>query len=169
MKSWRLFIFHFVMIFVPPTRCFALKRALLRFCGATIGNNARIASSARFYLTGPLEIGPSTWVGHEVMILGGAVAVTIGANVDIGPRVMIVTGSHRLWENPDRAAGSGFSKPIIIQDGSWVGAGAIILGGVTIGEASMVAAGALVRQDVAPHTAVAGVPAQLFGKTTEHQ
>jgi acetyltransferase-like isoleucine patch superfamily enzyme len=54
--------------------------------------------------------------------------------------------------------------PIHIKKGAWVGAGAIILQGVTIGEFSIVAAGAVVNEDVPPYTIVAGVPAKVVKK-----
>lgn len=122
----------------------------------------RIASSARFSLSGRLSIGDGTWIGHEVLIAGGDADVTIGANVDIAPRVTIVTGSHELYGIEGRAAGVGFSRPVHVMDGVWVGAAATILGGVVIGRSSMVAAGALVRRDVADGVVVGGVPAKVI-------
>ena len=95
MNSRRLFVTHCLFALLPPTRAFGLKRALLRWCGAKIGTNVRVASSARFCLTGDLSIGSDTWVGHGVLVVGGDAPVTIGENVDIGPRVVIVTGSPR--------------------------------------------------------------------------
>ncbi|ODV40667.1 hypothetical protein AWV79_05580 [Cupriavidus sp. UYMMa02A] len=76
MNTARLFAFHLVMTLLPPTRCFPLKRLLLRWCGAEVGTNVRIASSARFYLTGRLVIGDDTWIGHDVLIAGGSADVS---------------------------------------------------------------------------------------------
>jgi putative colanic acid biosynthesis acetyltransferase WcaF len=160
MKSARLYIVHLVFSLLPPTRCFRLKRDLLRWAGAEVGENVRFASSARFLLTGQLRIGDGTWIGHEVLIVGGEADVTIGANVDVGPRVSIVTGSHELFGVHGRAAGAGFSRPIHIMDGVWIGATATILGGVVVGRSSMIAAGALVHQDVPAGVVVGGVPAR---------
>jgi acetyltransferase-like isoleucine patch superfamily enzyme len=168
MKTGRLFFANLLFGLTPPTRCFGLKRVLLRWCGAEIGANVRIASSARFHLTGKLVIGDHTWVGHEVLVVGGDAEVTIGAKVDIAPRVMIVTGSHKLVGTPGRAAGKGYSLPVAIEDGAWLGAAAVILGGVTVGRCSVVAAGALVNRNVAPETMVAGVPARPVPQITSH-
>lgn len=55
----------------------------------------------------------------------------------------------------------GDDLPIIVQRNVWIGARAIVLKGVTIGEGSIVAAGSLVLSDVAPYSVVAGVPARL--------
>lgn len=129
MKAGRLFVVNLLFGMIPATRCFGLKRALLRWCGAEIGKNVRIVSSARFHLTGNLTIGDDAWVGHEVLVVGGDAEVKIGPKVDIAPRVMIVTGSHELFTEPDRAAGKGYSKPVFIDTGAWLGAASVILGG----------------------------------------
>lgn len=153
-------LMHLIMSAIPPTRCFALKRALLRWAGAQVGANARIVSTARFYLTGRLSIGNDTWVGHDVLVVGGDAAVVIGCKVDIGPRVSLVTGSHKLFTIEGRAAGIGYSSPITIEDGAWLGAASTILGGVTVGQCSVVAAGALVNRNVKQGIVCGGVPAR---------
>jgi len=160
MKPARLYLVHLVFGWLPPTRCFRIKRDLLRWAGAEVGENVQIASSARFFLTGRLRIGDGTWIGHEVLIVGGEADVTIGANVDVAPRVSIVTGSHELFGVQGRAAGKGFSRPIYIMDGVWIGAATTILGGVVVGRSSMIAAGALVHRDVPAGGVVGGVPAR---------
>lgn len=164
MKTSRLFLTHSLFGLLPPTRFFSLKRTLMRWSGAEIGSNVRVVSTARFHLTGKLSIGEDTWIGHEVLVVGGEANVTIGAKVDIAPRAMIVTGSHELCTEPDRAAGRGYSKPVSIGSGAWLGAASVILGGVTIGHRSMVAAGALVDRDVSADCVVAGVPARVIRK-----
>ena len=148
------------MTLMPPTRCFAIKRALLGWAGADVGTNVRIVSSARFYLTGRLIIGDDTWIGHEVLVSGGDADVVIGSKVDIAPRVCLLTGSHELFTIAGRAAGKGYSLPITIADGAWLGASSTILGGVTVGLCSVVAAGALVNRDVKPGRVFGGVPAR---------
>ena len=161
MNSMRLFAYHLIMGAIPPTRLFRFKRRLLGWAGAEVGENARIVSSAKFHLSGRLVIGANTWIGHDVMIVGGDAEVRIGCDVDIAPRVSLVTGSHHPFTVPGKAAGEGYSKSIVVGDGAWIGAGATILGGVRVGRETIVAAGALVRRDVLDGTVVAGVPARL--------
>lgn len=159
MNAGRMFFVQLAMAFMPSTRLFWLKRSLLRFGGATVASNVRICSSARFQCGGHLSIGAGTWIGPEVFVVGGKADVAIGAEVDIGPRVTLVTGTHKISDR-DRVAGPGFSEPILIGDGCWIGTGATILGGVHVGKRAIVAAGALVHRDV-PHGAiVGGVPAR---------
>lgn len=160
MNSAKLYVYHRIASVLPPTRCFRLKAAMLRWAGAEVGNGVRIVSSARFHLTGSLRIGDGTWIGEDVLIAGGSESVTIGVNVDVGPRVTLVTGTHELWEIPTRAAGRSYSRPITIEDGVWLGAGVTVLPGVRIGAAAMVAAGAVVVSDVSGRVVVAGVPAK---------
>lgn len=159
MNTKKLFVLHLIFRLLPPTRMFAFKRGLLRWAGAKVGTNVRVASTASFHLTGALSIGDGTWIGHDVLIVGGDAPVSIGARVDIAPRVVIVTGSHHIGTS-DKAAGSGYSRPITIHNGAWIGACALVLGGVTVGSNAIVAAGAVVIHDVRERSTVGGIPAK---------
>jgi len=85
--------------------------------------------------------------------------ITLEDNVLIGPKVNLITTNHPL--NPSERH-STISRPILIKNGAWIGAGATILPGVTIGLNSVVAAGAVVSVDVADNTVVGGVPAKFI-------
>lgn len=162
MKSSRLYVYNIINIFIPLTRLFRLKRVLLCWAGAALGDNVRIVSSAVFSLTGALEIGEDTWVGHRVLVVGGDARVSVGNYCDIAPAVTLVTGSHNILDNGLRVAGQGYSLPITIGNGCWVCAGAVILGGTSIGEKSVVAAGAVVKGDFPPRSLIGGVPARVL-------
>ena len=87
--------------------------------------------------------------------------ITIGDNVFIAPKVNLVTLNHSL----DPALRSAtVAKPIVIEDGVWVGIGATVLQGVTIGKNSVVGANSVVTRDVPPNTVVAGNPAKIVKK-----
>ena len=90
------------------------------------------------------------------MDLGG---ITIEDDVLIGPKVSIITENHPI--NPDERKILDL-KSVIIKRNTWIGANATILPGVTIGENSVVAAGAVVTKDVPTNTVVAGVPAKVI-------
>lgn len=122
----------------------------------------RPVSTAQIHVNGQLAICDDMWIGHEVLVASGNADVFIGKKVDVDPRAPIATGSHELFADPDRAAGKGYSSPVVIGDGVWLGAASVVLGGVTVGDCSVVAAGALVNRDVVPGTAVAGVPARVM-------
>ncbi len=166
MRSARAFLIFLLFPLLPLTRCFGVKAMLLRFAGLAVGANVRVTSSARFYVGGPFSIGDNCWIGEDVLVTGGSATIDIGRNCDIGPRVTIVSGTHHLWETPERAAGAGFSLPIRLGDGVWIGAGATVLAGVTIGNGAMVAAGAVVAHDVEGQVVVAGVPARVVKRLT---
>jgi maltose O-acetyltransferase len=87
--------------------------------------------------------------------------VTIGNDVQIGPRVMFETVSHDLEYVPGRLRKSQ-TKPIVVEDGVWIGAGAIVTQGVTIGRGAVIAAGAVVTSDVPANTVAGGVPARTI-------
>ena len=114
-----------------------------------------------FYTTGGVDIS----VGRNVFInqnctfydLGG---LDIADNVMIGPNVSIITSGHPI--EPSQRRNGVIAKPIVIERNVWVAAGAIIIGGVTVGENSVVAAGSVVTKDVPPNTLVGGNPARVI-------
>ncbi len=98
--------------------------------------------------------------------------ITLGDFVAVGPNVQFITDTHPLRPE-DRLLpaepGSqlpfkvvNLAHPITVEDYAWIGAGAIILPGVTIGAGAMVAAGAVVTKDVPPRMVVAGNPARVI-------
>ena len=84
--------------------------------------------------------------------------ITIGDGALIGHRVVLASINHGL--PPDERHGN-YPAPIVIGKNVWIGSGAIVLPGTTIGENAVVAAGAVVTKDVEPYTVVAGVPAKV--------
>jgi len=78
----------------------------------------------------------------------------------IGPNVNLITTGHPLDPSQRRAVTIG--NPIVIERNVWIAAGATIIGGVTIGENSVVAAGSVVTRDVPANTFVGGNPAQVI-------
>lgn len=108
-----------------------------------------------------IAIGRGTFLNTNIRFGVPIERVTIGRNVQIGPNVSFETVSHGLVYRPGEGRGD-IVKPILVEDEAWIGAGAMILGGVTIGRGAVVAAGAVVSHDVAPLTVVGGVPARLI-------
>jgi acetyltransferase-like isoleucine patch superfamily enzyme len=105
-----------------------------------------------------ISVGKNVFINHACSFLdmGG---ITIEDNVLIGPRVNLTTENHPLDPANRRDL---VTKPIVIKRNAWIGAGATILPGVTIGENSVVAAGAVVSKDVPPNTVVGGIPAKFI-------
>ncbi|ESQ82036.1 hypothetical protein AEAC466_19145 [Asticcacaulis sp. AC466] len=118
------------------------------------------------YATG----GGNTRIGRNVFInqnctmydLGG---IEIADDVMIGPNVSLITSGHPVAPSQRRAGVT--ASPIVIQRNVWIAANVTIIGGVTIGENAMVAAGSVVTKDVAPDTLVGGNPAQRIRSIAE--
>jgi acetyltransferase-like isoleucine patch superfamily enzyme len=105
--------------------------------------------------------GSGCWIGINANLQSGQGGLTIGNNVLIGPNTVISTGNHDYERTDIPAVEQEFyGKPIHIGDNVWIGSNAVVLGGVRIGEHSVVAAGAVVTDDVAPYTVVGGIPAK---------
>lgn len=104
------------------------------------------------------SIGKNVFINHACSFLdmGG---ITLEDDVLIGPRVNLVTENHPLDPADRRAL---ITKPIMIKKNAWIGAGATILPGVTIGENAVVAAGSVVSKDVPANVVVGGVPAKTI-------
>ena len=106
-----------------------------------------------------IRVGRNVFVNQNCTFydLGG---LDIADDVMIGPNVSIITASHPLEPSQRRAATIG--KPIVIERNVWIAAGATIIGGLTVGENSVVAAGSVVTRDVPPNTLVGGNPARVI-------
>ena len=134
----------------------ALRVALLRMFGASIGDGVVVRSRVNVTYPWRLKVGDYVWFGEEVLVLSLA-AVEIGSNVCISQRAFLCTGSHDF-----RSPGFNLvTKAIGVESGSWIAAQAFIGPGVKIGEGSMVAAGSVVMENVPPRVIVRGNPAQV--------
>ena len=117
--------------------------------GAVIGRNCKISSHA--FICDGVVIEDGVFVGHGVMFIN-----------DTYPRA--VTGEGKLQTEADWKC-----IPTRVKAMASIGSNATILAGVTIGEAALVGAGAVVTRDVPPHTIVAGVPAKVRGKVKDRE
>ncbi|GAB4002827.1 sugar O-acetyltransferase [Spirosoma daeguense] len=104
-----------------------------------------------------IQLGKNVFINHACSFLdiGG---IRIEDDVQIGPRVNLTSENHPL-DPTDRQ--TLIPRPVVIKRNAWIGAGATILPGITVGENAVVAAGAVVSRDVPPNTVVAGVPAKV--------
>lgn len=106
-----------------------------------------------------IELGKNVYINFNCTILDCA-KVTIGENTLIGPNVQIYTATHPL--NPRaRLEGKEFARPVKIGSNVWIGGGAIILPGITIGDNAVIGAGSVVTRDVPPLTVAVGNPARV--------
>lgn len=107
--------------------------------------------------TGPITVGKRVFVNQGSYIRP---LVTIEDDVSLGPFVRLITDTHDISSGA-RRTGTPRKDPILIKRGAWIGAGATVMGGVTVGARSIIAVGAVVNKDVADDVVVAGVPARI--------
>lgn len=141
--------------YLPPEE---VRRLLERIWGQPLDSSVRMFPP--FYTA----FGKLTHVGREVFINFGCTfldqgGITLEDGVFIGPGVKIVTENHpEVPELRHRL----LVKPVVIRSNAWIGAGAVILPGVTVGRNAIVAAGAVVTKDVPDDAIVGGVPAKFI-------
>ena len=134
----------------------ACKR-IFRYCGS----NVNIEKGANFYTGWEIEIGDNSSLGINCMI---PYNLKVGKDVMMGPYVIIIGENHEYsrLDMPMRLQGYRFKKPVQIGDDVWIGARAIILPGITIGQGAIVGAGSVVTKDVPPYSICAGNPAKVI-------
>ncbi|HAU4888609.1 sugar O-acetyltransferase [Aeromonas hydrophila] len=107
-----------------------------------------------------IHLGERSYINMGATLLDNA-PIRIGAEVMIGPNVQIYTAAHALGAD-ERIQGVETALPVTIEDRVWIGGGAILLPGVTIGREAVVGAGAVVTKDVPAGARVVGNPARLL-------
>lgn len=147
-------IYWSVRMDTPPYRRFRLGRKSVVESYCCI-NNA----------VGDVTIGDHTRIGIHCTVIG---PVCIGSNVNLAQGITVTALNHNFEDTTKRIDEQGIStKPVVIGDDVWIGANAVILPGVTIGQHVVVAAGAVVTKDVPDYSLVAGVPAKEIKKLRE--
>lgn len=111
-----------------------------------------------------IKIGSDSLIG-EYSVIRGQGGVTIGDRVYTSPMTQIIAVNH-VFDDPHRPfVEQGITaRGITIEDDVWLGSACVVTDGVRIGKGAMVAAGAVVIEDVPAHTVVAGVPARVVKK-----
>ncbi len=134
---------------------------MLRAFGAKIGRGVVIKPEVKITFPWKLEVGDFVWLGEECWLLNlGRVA--IGSNVCISQRAFLCTGNH----NYRRSTFDLIVKPIIIEDGVWLGAGSWVGPGVRAGSHSVLTAGSVAVADLEPSGVYQGNPALLVKRRT---
>jgi maltose O-acetyltransferase len=136
----------------------AERRALLRELLPEVGDGAVIRPPFHCDFGYNIRLGPDVFLNFNCVILD-VVAVTIGAATQIGPAVQIYTADHPR-DPAARKTGAEFGRPVSIGQNVWIGGGAIILPGLSIGDDAVVGAGAVVTRDVPQGATVLGNPAR---------
>lgn len=155
-----LHLFYNSIISIFPSH--DIRNMFIKIMGGVVGKS-RIDLSVHIRRISRLHIGDYSHINREC-ILDAAGGLTVGNSVSISYRCNIMSGGHDM----NSKNFEGRHLPIIIEDYVWIGVGATVLGGVTIGKGAVVAAGAVVTKNVEPYTVVGGTPAIIIGKRSSH-
>ena len=142
-----------------------IKKSALGGCGKNVmlGRRLRMSGSKNLFL------GNNVSIGEDARFMCTRAKIVMGDNIMFGPGVTCITGGHRTdvvgrymisVTNSEKRPED--DRDIIFEGDNWVGANVTILCDVTIGEGSVVAAGAVVTKDVPPYSIVGGVPAKVI-------
>lgn len=138
----------------------AMLRPFLKRCG----RNFQVGLSVKLEHLGSIEVGDNVYIGHGCWISGLRGGIQFSDEVMLGPYVTMVSSDHR-FENGSARFATGVGGTIRIGRGTWLGAQSVVTANTRIGDACLVAAGAVVTKDVADGAVVAGVPARVIAST----
>ena len=144
--------------------CERLRAQVARvLLGANLGRGVRLRANIDFGNDpSGISIGEGCYINRRCTFFADwGCRITLGRNVWLGPEVMLWTGTHEVGPSTQRC-GPAQMRPIVIEDGCWLGARTTVLAGVKIGAGSVIGACALVAHDVASNVVSAGIPAKVL-------
>lgn len=156
-------LYSLVNDLLPHIPFWSWRRFLLRRLGMQIGQGTQVMKRNYLINANLIQIGDYSHINTQC-ILDGRGGLTIGSSVSISHRVNLMTGSHDHRSKNFQ----GIFHPIVIEDYVWIGIGATVLQGVTIGRGAVISAGAVVTHDVEPYSIMAGIPAQKVGERPQN-
>ncbi len=136
----------------------SLRHRLYRLCGITVGRGTHIFPG-QVIRPGPLDIGDRVFVNGRCTFEPGEAGIVVEDDVFLAQNVVVTAVTHEIGSSAQRA-GRNIHRQVVIGRGSWIGAAAVILPGVTVGRGCIIAAGAVVTRDTAPDGLYAGIPAK---------
>jgi len=136
------------------------RRAILRELLGAFGEGSEIRAPMYCDYGQYITIGNGTFLNFGAMLIDVA-PITIGNDCQLGPNVQLLTPLHPVDPVPRRAKWEA-AKPISLKDNVWLGGGVIALPGVTIGENTVVGAGAVVTKDLPANVVAVGNPARVI-------
>jgi putative colanic acid biosynthesis acetyltransferase WcaF len=137
-----------------PLKLSALKCRVLRCFGARVGRGVVIKPDVKITFPWKLSLGDHVWLGEECWLLNLA-PITIESNVCISQRAFLCSGNHDYHSPTFRL----ITKPIRVERGAWIGAGAFVGPGVNVGSHAVLTAGSVATQDLRPYGIYRGNPA----------
>ena len=149
-----------------------IKKSMMGKCGEKVTVGRRLTVSG----WNNLEAGNDSSFGPDMTVLCWKSKVIIGDHVMFGPGVRIIAGNHTIdtvgrymSSITDEEKNEKDDRDVVFEGDNWIGAGATILLGVTVGRGAVIAAGAVVTKDVSPYSVVGGVPAKFIRMRFDEQ
>lgn len=140
-----------------PFSLSALKRCVLRAFGARIGTGVVIKPQVKITFPWKLEIGNNVWLGEESWFLN-LERIIVGDNVCISQRAFLCTGNHNYHVTTFDL----IVKPIVVEDGAWIGAACWVAPGIAIGTHAVLTAGSVATSSLEPWGIYQGNPATFL-------
>lgn len=148
-----------VLFFINPLQLFSgLKVSLLRLFGAVVGQGVVVKPGVNIKYPWHLTIGDNSWIGENVWI-DSLADVVIGRNCCLSQGAVIITGNHN-YKSPTFDLKV---SPVVLEEGVWLGAGAMVMPGVTCHSHSVLSAGSLASSNLEPYFIYRGNPAETTG------
>lgn len=129
----------------------------------TVSLGRRFVLRPHAFISGVFQCGDDVRIGRGCNFFG---YITIGSQVIFAPNVAIAAGNHGYKSGTPIMCQRGTRKPVEIGSDVWVGANAVILGGVTIGDGAVIGAGAVVTKSIPPGAIAVGNPAKVISFRT---
>lgn len=164
MNEIRMQVRHFIQAY-SSSMDMAERGAILKQMLGGFGETSLIEAPFQCIYGRNIFIGDHSYLNFNCIILD-CNYVCIGHHVMVGPMVQFYTAEHPLHA-PTRIQRFETAKPITVEDNVWIGGGAIILPGVTVGRNAVVGAGSVVTKSVPPDVVVAGNPARIIRQIDE--
>jgi maltose O-acetyltransferase len=135
------------------------RRRILEELLGSVGEDVEIRQPFRVDYGSQIHVGPRTFANWG-LVAADVARIEIGADVQIGPNVQLLTPTHPTEPEPRREKWEA-AEPITIGDNVWLGGGVVVCPGVTIGADTVVGAGSVVTRDLPPRVVAVGSPARV--------
>ncbi len=155
-------LWYFINAFVFKAYWFpisSVKVSLLRLFGAKVGRGVNIKPNVNIKYPWKLSVGDFTWIGEGVWI-DNLTTVSIGANCCISQGAFLLCGNH----NYKQSTFDLITRPIVLEDGAWIGAKAIVCPGVTVRSHAVLSVQSVAIKDLQPYEVYQGNPAVFVKK-----
>lgn len=156
-NALKRFLWHYTSIFFFRSGLFpvyGLKIFLLKMFGAKMGRNISIKPHVNIKYPWNLTVGDNVWIGENVW-LDSLLMITIGQNACISQGAILLTGSH----NYKKSTFDLITGPVTLEEGVWIGAGAIVNQGITVASHAMLTSGSVATKNMEAYTVYQGNPA----------